>query len=122
MSRILPVLYKAFYVSIFFAALRKIHGKIVLMFDDCIPVVKEDDDDWYAVRLYHKYFIYDGMSKSFARMLAMNIYKEIPELRGHIEVVEHDDPEITLFGAIPHFPRGAEDTIVNIYNDLSEDD
>jgi hypothetical protein len=121
MSRILPVLYKAFYVSIFFAALRKIHTKIVLMFDDCIPVVKEDDEDWYAVRLYHRYFIYDGMSKSFARTLAMSIYKEIPELRGHIEVVEHDDPEVTLFENIPHLPRGAGDTMTYIYNELDSD-
>ena len=121
MSRILPVIYKAFYVSIFFAAMRKIHNKIVMMFDDCIPVVKEDDGDWYAIRLYHKYFVYDEMGKTFARTLAMNIYKEIPELRGQIEVVETEEPEITLFSAIPHLPRGADERMCDLFNELDED-
>lgn len=122
MSHMLPVLYKAFYVSIFFAAMRKIHNKIVMMFDDCIPVVKEDDEGWFAIRLYHKYFVYDEMSRTFARMLAMAIYKEIPELRGHIEVVELEEPEITLFSNIPHLPRGAGDRITDLYLEMSEDD
>lgn len=121
MHRILPVLYRAFYVTIFLAAMRRIHNKIILMFDDCIPVLKEDDEDWYAVRLYHKYFIYDAMGKTFARHLAMSIYKEIPELRGHIEVVEHDDPEITLLDEIPHLPKYAVDEIPKIYGELEAD-
>ena len=99
-------------------AIRKIHKKICLMFEDLVPVYKEDDEGWYAVRLYHKYFIYDEMYKETARKFALEIITEIPELRGHVEVVEHDEPEITLFEDIPGLPHETAMRIDHIYGNM----
>ena len=118
MRHVLPSIFNAFYVIIFVNALRKIHKKICLMFEDIIPVYKEDDEGWYAVRLYHKYFIYDEMYKDTARKFAMEIISEIPELRGHVEVVEHDEPEITLFEDIPGLSHDISSKIAIIYSEL----
>ena len=120
MRAMLPSIFNAFYVIIFVSALRKIHRKICMMFDDIVPVYKEDDEGWYAVRLYHKYFIYSDMYKDTARRLALEIGSEIPELRGQVEVVEHDDPEITLFENIPSLPHGAADKINDLYMEIED--
>ena len=118
MKHVLPSIFNACYIIIFVNAIRKIHKKICLMFEDLVPVYKEDDEGWYAVRLYHKYFIYDEMYKETARKFALEIITEIPELRGHVEVVEHDEPEITLFEDIPGLTPETAMRIDHIYGNM----
>jgi hypothetical protein len=112
MSRILPQLYTALYLSIFVGFARKIIDKATIMFDECVPIVNEDDNGWYGVRLFHRYFIYGNMCKENARKLAMIIYKDLPVLRGHIEVVQHEDPEEV---SLPDIPELSKDTVSELY-------
>ena len=112
MSRLLPQLYTALYLSIFVGFMRKIVDKVSLMFDECVPIVNEDDNDWYSVRLFHRYFVYGNMGKESARTLAMAMYKDIPELHGHIEVVQHEDPDET---ELPDIQELSKDAIADIY-------
>lgn len=112
MGRILPQIYNALYVAIFVGFMRKIVDKVSMLFDECIPIVNEDDSDWYAVRLFHRYFIYVNLGKVYARNFAMNLYKDIPELRGHIEIVQHEDADET---ALPEIRELSKDTIAEIY-------
>ena len=117
MSRLLPQIYTALYLSIFVGFMRRIIDKVGMMFDECVPIVNEDDNDWYGVRLFHRYFIYGNMSKESARNMAMTIYKDIPELRGHIEVVQHEDPDEV---ALPDIPGLSKEAIADIYEICSQ--
>lgn len=116
MSRLLQQIYTAFYMGIFVCFLRKIFDKVSLMFDECVPIVNEDDNDWYSVRLFHRYYVYSNMNKEGARTLAMTMYKDVPELRGHIEVVQHEDPEETELPDIPGLSKGAIAEIYEIWS------
>jgi hypothetical protein len=109
------------YLSIFLAFARKIIDKVSLLFDECVPIVNEDDEDWFAIRLFHKFFIYSNISKQAARNLAMQMYKEIPELRGHIEVVQHEDPIETPVSDIKGLSKDAVDNIYDIFSAFEEE-
>ncbi len=121
MSHVLPHLYKAMYLSIFIAFARKIIEKVSLLFDECVPIVNEDDEDWFAIRFFHKFFIYSNISKQAARNLAMQMYKEVPELRGHIEVVQHEDPMETSVSDIKGLSKEAVDTVYDILSAFEEE-
>lgn len=121
MTRVLPHIYKAMYLSIFIAFARKIIDKVSLLFDECVPIVNEDDEDWYAIRLYHKFFIYSNIGKQAARNLAMQIYREVPALRGHIEVVQHEDPLETPVSEVGGLSKEELDTIYDIFSTFEED-
>lgn len=122
MSKCLTPLFKVFYVSIFLHFARKIITKTRIMFDDCVPIVNEDGNDWFAVRLFHRYFIYDNLSKQYAKQVATRFYNEIPVLRGHIEVVEHEDAEVTLLEEIPGLTAETIDSIAKIWSQMDDDD
>lgn len=121
MSRILPQIYTALYLTIFVGFMRKIIDKVSMMFDECVPIVNEDDNDWYGVRLFHRYFIYGNMVKENARTLAMMIHRDVPELRGHIEVVQHEDPDEIPLPDIKELSKGAIATIYEIWDNFEDD-
>ena len=121
MSRILPQIYTALYLTIFVGFMRKIIDKVSMMFDECVPIVNEDDNDWYGVRLFHRYFIYGNMMKKNARTLAMMIHRDVPELRGHIEVVQHEDPDEIPLPDIKELSKGAIATIYEIWDNFEDD-
>ena len=122
MARILPQIYHALYLSIFVLFMRKILDKVSMMFDECVPIVNEDDNDWYGVRLFHRYFMFSNISKEGARSLAMQVYREVPELRGHIEVVQHEDPEETDVCNIAGISKEARSTLFEIYRQFEDSD
>ena len=121
MSRILPQIYTALYLTIFVGFMRKIIDKVSMMFDECVPIVNEDDNDWYGVRLFHRYFIYGNMMKENARTLAMMIHRDVPELRGHIEVVQHEDPDEIPLPDIKELSKGAIATIYERWDNFEDD-
>ena len=121
MAKILPRIYNALYLSIFLLFARKILDKVSLMFDECVPMVNEDDNDWFGVRLFHRFFIFSNISKEGARSLAMQIYREVPELRGHIEVVQHEDPDETAISELRGVSQDAKTILYEIWEQFEED-
>lgn len=121
MVRMFSQIYHAVYMAIFLCFTRKIITKVKMMFDDCIPVVNEDGSEWYAVRLFHRYFIFTNMCRGPARELAMLISSDVPETRGHIEVVQHDDAEETSLADIPELSGQAVADIMEIWDHFEPD-
>ena len=51
MDKMMKQVFSAVYLIIFFHFTRRTLAKIVEEMDDVIPMVKMDEEDWYAIRL-----------------------------------------------------------------------
>lgn len=121
MERLLRHIYNATYLSIFFVFMRKILDKISLMFDECVPTYNDDNNDWWAIRIFHRYFVFVNIeSQEGARRLAMELYRAIPNLRGNIEVVQHEDPEETDLRTIRGLSSDDIDEMLEIWNNFED--
>ena len=113
MEKMMKQVFSAVYLVIFFHFTRRTLAKIVEEMDDVIPMVKMDEDDWYAIRLYHKYAIYNDLHRGEARHLAKAIYDAVPALRGSIEILRiYEIPENPL-DEIPGLTAEVQEIIIN---------
>lgn len=121
MHKLFKHVFNAVYVAMFFYFTRRTFGKIVETFDDVIPMVSQDTEGWYAIRLYHKYFIYSDLHRGQARNIAKGIYDEIPELRGYIDIVQIYEADITMLEDIVTLSDGNRAKIIDVYDRLIDD-
>ena len=115
-------LYGLFYATVVILFVRKIVRKITSMFDiPVIPVYHEDSSGWYAVRVDGKYYWWDGFNKHNAIDLAQRLSTH-ESARGHLEVVEIDEPEITRIEATPGFTKSDQVDMDEIYSAWTDED
>lgn len=115
-------LYKVFYSTLCIMFARKIVRKITSMFDiPAIPVYHEDSSGWFAIRVYGKYYWWDGFSRVNAMDLAQRLSTH-QAAKGHIEVVEMDEPVITLIQDTPGFTRDDVYDLEKIYEEWTDEE
>ena len=121
MDKMMKQVFSAVYLIIFFHFTRRTLAKIVEEMDDIIPMVKMDDEDWYAIRLYRKYVIYSDLHRSEARQLAKAIYDAVPALRGNIEILRiYEIPETPL-DDIPGLTEVVQEIIIKAHEACEEE-
>jgi len=121
MDKIMKQVFSAVYLIIFFHFTRRTLAKIVEEMDDVIPMVKMDEDDWYAIRLYHKYAIVSDLHRGEARHLAKAFYDAVPALRGNIEILRiYEIPE-TPIDEIPGLSEEAQEILRKTVREASDE-
>ena len=121
MDKMMKQVFSAVYLIIFFHFTRRTLAKIVEEMEDVIPMVKMDEEDWYAIRLYHKYVIYSDLHRGEARHLAKAIYDAVPALRGNIEILRiYEIPETPL-DEIPGLTEVVQEIIIKMHEACEEE-
>ena len=121
MEKMMKQVFSAVYLIIFFHFTRRTLAKIVEEMDDVIPMVKMDDEDWYAIRLYHKYVIVSDMHRGEARHFAKAIYDAVPALRGNIEILRIYEIPDTPLDEIPGLTEEVQEILRKAVQEACDD-